>query len=255
MCAGEFWKHRRAKHLLTGLVVCGSCGERFADVGRDHLACSAARGRGTCANTRSIKRGRLEGLILEALRQRLMEPDLVEEFIAAFHAEVNRQRGQAAAEHQRKQRELTQVQKRIDGLVEAIADGLRSEGPQQKLDELEQRAASLKHEIAEAEQPAPRLHPNLSSLYRERVAQLHDALQDPDEGQHALEVLRGLIERVEISPDASGEGLEIELVGAIAQMVETALQGQHEKAALSGRAAGSVKVVAGVGFEPTTFRL
>ena len=46
----RFWERRRAQHLLTGLIYCGSCGGRMASVGRDYLACSAARGQGTCSN-------------------------------------------------------------------------------------------------------------------------------------------------------------------------------------------------------------
>jgi site-specific DNA recombinase len=58
-------------------------------------------------------------------------------------------------------------------------------------------------------------------------------------------------ERIVITPAEDGPGETIELVGAIARMVELG----HKKAALDARAACSVKVVAGVGFEPTTFRL
>ena len=46
---------RPALHLLSGLVHCGACGSRFASVGRDYLAW---------------------------LRQRLMAPEMVEEFVS-----------------------------------------------------------------------------------------------------------------------------------------------------------------------------
>jgi site-specific DNA recombinase len=42
--ATRFWEQRRARHLLSGLVYCGTCGSRFASVGRNYLACSAAPG-------------------------------------------------------------------------------------------------------------------------------------------------------------------------------------------------------------------
>jgi hypothetical protein len=48
-------------------------------------------------------------------------------------------------------------------------------------------------------------------------------------------------------------GLQIELVGEIVRMVELGLD--REPAALPTEAASSVKVVAGAGFEPATFRL
>ena len=64
----------------------------MASVGRDYLACSAARGQGTCSNRGSIRRAPLEELILGGLRHRLMAPELVEEFVSAYHEEVNRAR-------------------------------------------------------------------------------------------------------------------------------------------------------------------
>src|SRR6266404_3838329 len=45
--ATEFWLHRRAQHLLTGLAHCGVCGAPLSAGGRDYLACSAARRQGT----------------------------------------------------------------------------------------------------------------------------------------------------------------------------------------------------------------
>jgi site-specific DNA recombinase len=90
--ATRFWEQRRAQHLLFGLVYCGSCGSRFASVGRDYLACSAARGQGTRTNRNGVRRAPFEDLILEGLRQRLMAPEMVEEFVAAYHEEVNRHR-------------------------------------------------------------------------------------------------------------------------------------------------------------------
>jgi site-specific DNA recombinase len=102
----RFWERRRAQHLLTGLVYWGKCGGRMASVGRDYLACSAARGQGTCTSRGSIRRAPLEALILDGLRQRLMAPELVEEFVAAYHEEVNRQRRDTTAARAGKEREL-----------------------------------------------------------------------------------------------------------------------------------------------------
>jgi Recombinase zinc beta ribbon domain len=67
-----------------GLVYCQECGSRYASIGRDYLACSAARGSGTCSNRQSIRRVALEGLIINGLRQRLMAPELVEEFVRSW---------------------------------------------------------------------------------------------------------------------------------------------------------------------------
>jgi hypothetical protein len=130
--ATRFWERRRSRHLVSGLVVCQECGTHYAAVGRDYLACSAARGSGTCSNRQSIRRGALEGLILDGLRQRLMAPELVEEFIRAFQKEVNLQRREDNALREGQGRELATVRRKLDGLIEAIADGLRARGLQQR---------------------------------------------------------------------------------------------------------------------------
>jgi site-specific DNA recombinase len=177
----------------------------------------------------------LEDLILDALKERLMAPELVKEFIAEYHAEINRQLHAAELEAGLGRRELDQVNRKLAGLVEAIADGLRPPGLQGRLDELEQRKAMLMAKVAGAPAPAPRLHPNLAELYRQKVADLRAALADPATRTEALEILRSLVETVTIK--ALAKGFEIELVGEIAHMVAMAAETRNNKAA-SGEAAG-----------------
>ena len=66
----------------------------------------------------------------------------------------------------------------------------------------------------------------------------------------ALEILRSMIECVRVK--TAENGVEIELIGEIANMVRLSAgsEGLEKEPYRS-----SVKVVAGVGFEPTTFRL
>ncbi len=69
-----------------------------------------------------------------------------------------------------------------------------------------------------------------------------------------MPILRTLIEKIIVQPGP--DGMEVEIVGDTARMVELGMGGHiNGKAALDERAACSVKVVAGAGFEPATFRL
>ena len=191
--AAEFWKHRRAQHLLTGLAHCGVCGGPLAAVGKDYLTCAAAHRQGTCSNKRSLRRPVLEALIVDGLKDRLMAPELVKEFIAEFHREVNRFSRDREVDLGLQRRELEEVNRKLAGLIEAIAEGLRASGLQAKLDELESRKTALEAKLAAAPPPAPRLHPNLAEVYRRKVADLQTALADPNTQTEALEILRGLI--------------------------------------------------------------
>ena len=85
--------------------------------------------------------------------------------------------------------------------------------------------------------------------YRSKVGVLAKTLTEPVVRSAALYIIRGLIERFIVSLHADGQVL-LELHGAIEAMIESAQSG-----ALSEVDPCSVKLVAGVGFEPTTFRL
>jgi site-specific DNA recombinase len=103
-----------------------------------------------------------------------------------------------------------------------------------------------------------RLHPSLARLYREKVAALQSLLTDEETRTEAVEIIRTLIERIVLWPSEGG-GVEVELVGEIAAMVQIGLA-DNKKAAPGGaafadRLSRSVKVDAGAGFEPATFRL
>jgi len=241
--ATRFWERRRSRHLLTGLVQCGVCGSQYASIGRDYLACSSARGSGTCSNRQSIRRHALEGMIHEGIRQRLMAPELVEEFVRAFHKEVNTQRREQDLLVDATKRELTDITRKLNGLMDAIAEGLRTPGLQKRLEEMECRRAELEQEMASASAPPIRLHPNLAQIYRRKVERLQHALSDPEIRDEAIEVLRSLLEAVIIAPTEAG--LEIEIVGDIAHMIEMGIEDKKKGPPLNERTARSVKVVAG----------
>ena len=78
--------------------------------------------------------------------------------------------------------------------------------------------------------------------------------------------LRGLVERIVLTPEADGAGLSIELHGALAALLQLATGSDaHSQTAtasilrsIEGQSFDDVEelvLVAGVGFEPTTFRL
>jgi DNA invertase Pin-like site-specific DNA recombinase len=213
-----FWNRRRPRHLLTGKVVCGGCRGPYAASGKDYLACQAAV-HGACSNRRSIRRHRLESRVLAALRRDLMDPDAVASFIEAFNEEWRRLEREAGTQADAARRDLAAAERKLANLVDAIADGLRHTAIQRQLDELEARCAALRARIAEASPLRPVLPPNLAQFYRDRVADLEQAVADrraPD----VLEAARALIHQVVVHPadDPDGEP-RIELEGSLADML------------------------------------
>ena len=92
-------------------------------------------------------------------------------------------------------------------------------------------------------------HPDLIAVYRQRVGELSVSLDDPALWQEAAEALRGLVERIVHLP-ADGE-LRFEPVGELAGILALG-KGERPRPFGQGR---QTTLVAGVGFEPTTFRL
>jgi site-specific DNA recombinase len=253
--ATHFWEKKRQVHLLTGLLHCGYCGGGFAAVGRDYVACSAARKLGTCSQRTSVRRAVLEEAVLALMRDRLMRPDAVAAFVTAYAAEVNQQRGGETADRAKLAAERTQVLRKLEGLYDAIADGLRTAGLKERLEALEARKAEPDTAGAAPEPTPVRLHPNLAAIYRRKVAELAAALTDPEIRPQALETIRELITRVTVRDGT--DGLVLELEGALTAMIGLAQNAKSPPGGGldDGLVDRSVKVVAGTGFEPVTFRL
>ena len=170
--ASRFWERRRARHMLTGLVTCGCCGGAFAAVGRDYLACSNARKLGTCDQRGSVRRAVLEAFVLDLIRERMMRPEAVKAFVAEYHRRINSGRDDATAERDRNRKTLETGQRRLEGLYDAVADGIRTPGILARIESLETETRLAEAGLA-APAPSPvRLHPNLADLYRDRVAEL-----------------------------------------------------------------------------------
>ena len=243
-----FWEHRRPKHLLTGKVVCGCCDNTFAAFGQDYLRCRAAIN-GACKNKVSIRRSKLEAHVLEALGRQLMKPEHVAIFVAELAEEWNKAIAQASAAKATGQRELTMIDKKLANLVDAIADGIRMPGLQQKLNELEARRATLLEDVGTKVPALPALHPKLGEVYRREIEALHKAIQ-ADDATETREAARALIDHVIIHPSEDGGPPGIELIGNLAARLRTAgvvpaKDSSNQNAAILSSFVSSVKAGSG----------
>ena len=123
-----------------------------------------------------------------------------------------------------------------------------------KMTDLEARKAAMIAERDSLPQEHPvLLHPGLAETYRQKVALLIDALNDPSAQAEAAALIRSLLTAIRLVPL---EGyLALELVGELAGLL--ALGARNDKSRAGGAAglSGSTVVVAGTGFEPVTVRL
>ena len=201
-----------------------------------------------CTVLRTIRKDKLEHQILDALRQRMMDPEIYRAFAAEFTAEWNRLQAESSGDQVAKQSELGRARGQLERLVDAIANGTPIDALQTRMTTLEARRLALEAELAQAVAPVLALHPNLPNVYRARVEQLAVKIEAHD-GAEAGALIRGMTESVLLFK-ADG-GFQIEVRGELANILGLAAGGPRKAEVLHEQ----VKMVAGVGFEPTTFRL
>ena len=248
---------RRPKHLFAGLIKCGCCGGGYSLISKDLLGCAASRNKGTCDNRLNIRRDALEASILNGLRRHLMSPELFNEFCAEFTREVNRLRIERGADLAGWKSELEKVDRELDKMVDAILQGFPPAKLKDKAEKLEARKAELTELLDNADEPPPLLHPNMAQMYQNRIAKLCENLQSEEDRGAAVDVLRSLVDEISLVPE-NGE-LSIVLRGDLGAILRFAAGKQNPDFLSEVEALDNLlsqkSLVAGVGFEPTTFRL
>ena len=239
--------HRpRAKHLLSGLMKCGLCGESYILASRHYLGCSGYRNKRTCSNNRTISMHEVEDRVLTALQRHLLAPEVVAAGVQAYREERQRLARNRARNEGVLKRELGELDRKISRWVQAIGDGV----VEAKAIKAELNAACARRDEIDAmlralpREDAAVLHPQAAERYRQRVADVHAALKLGDTaGREAVALVRGMIEAIEIRPGR--EKMELTVVGDLAAFLHREQDGNLS----------TTPLVAGVGFEPTTFRL
>ena len=127
-----------------------------------------------------------------------------------------------------------------------------------ELERVSNRSEELEGLIKSAgDAPKPLIHPAMAGRYQAAIKQLIHDLQEHEDGQ-AREHVRSLIEKIVLSPAENEDGLQIDLHGDLAGILSIAA---NEKRPVDNVANDnsiyrpSVQLVAGAGFEPTTFGL
>ena len=86
------------------------------------------------------------------------------------------------------------------------------------------------------------LHPNLPDLYRKKIIQLEQILDDEVTRSQAFDLIRSLISHIEVHPGQKRGHCEVVVIGALAQFLAFA---QQETTASASRAGGTSLMVAG----------
>lgn len=248
---GALGAAKRPQYLFSGLTKCGICGAGFIMSGKNRLGCFGARDQGRCDNHLTIRRDEVEARVLRALRERLLQQNLFEEFCDEFTREMNRLRMEHRASLSAAEREIERIEVRRKKLVASIMDGVPTGEVRDELKANAVRREELKARLAAADAPPPLLHPDMAQLYRQKVTTLAQALEHPETRTEASDALRGLIDVIVLTPDEGA--LRIDLRGNLAAMLGAATNAKRSPE--TGDLSLQVQMVAGGGFEPPTFGL
>ncbi len=90
---------------------------------------------------------------------------------------------------------------------------------------------------------APNIHPNLAEVYRRKVAELHEALDDQEIGVEAFELIRSLIDTITLTPQ--NDHLRPDLRGDPAGILNLCSESK-KPASNVGDGLKQIKMVAGV---------
>ena len=250
------YQQRRPRHLLSGLLRCGTCGAGMSTNGKDktdriRIRCSAAKESGTCRDAKTFYLDTVESAVLAGLEAEMRHPNVIAEYVRSYHEERKRLSAKANAKRTHLETRLGELNREIDRLVDAIAKGQGDPavlGPRSTVlnEERKQIAVELKVEPARKETVA--LHPTVLARYERQLATLRDALSKGiiAGDSEAAEAIRELVDTVTVVRDPARPGaLMVEIAGRL-----NALLGEQ---AYPNKVRGVWgKVVAGEGLEPPT---
>ncbi len=244
-------KHR-AKHLFSGIVACGVCNGSYIVRDSKRLSCSAHQQKATCDNARTIKRVDLEARILAKLKILMARPAAIAAYVKEYHEAMRERQTKDAAHHREAEKRIRTNREKIARLVAAIEDGGDGKALAKRVAELEAETRALEAQAAAGQAPVIQLYPDAHQMYARKMDELQDALtRDTLDRTHAMNAIRGLIDRIVLRPDATQpNGLAIEVEGRLQGFLE--LANQHGNGPRTPHIPVLVPMVPRAGIEPAT---
>ncbi len=238
-------KRQTTKRLLTGLVRCGACGGAMTIVNRERYYCSAKRERGTCTSSASTKAVALEARVLTGLKDILIgNQDLVDAFVSEFKAEMNRLQRERGSRDRQLQKDLNRVTASIKRCLAFITGGDGDPGlVRDELRVLEAKKHQFEKVLSNLDvEHSIEAHPNMAELYSRKVNALQTLLTDNTTRPEAMEIIRSMIDRIEVHDSGRRGDPDVILVGALASIVDYTHKNQTAASRGDG---GRVLMVAG----------
>ena len=213
-------------------------------INRERYSCSAKRERGTCTNPTGIQAAELEDRVITGLKDILLGQEaLIEVFAQEFNKELERLRKTRGSRDRQLHKELSQVSNSIRRCLAFITGGDGDPGlVRHELAALEARKRTLERQLqADTTSQAIIPHPNTGALYARKVTELQSLLADEAARPQTMDIIRSLIDRIEVHAGTTRGKADVILVGALASILQFTWhnqQGAQTQTAASGEGGG-----------------
>ena len=147
----------------------------------------------------TMRRDELEALVLDGLQNRLMEPARIKIFCEEYARAMNRLHVEHNARRAAKEEALAKAERDLARLVQAL-------GRHAGLGRAGEDSGTRGAKGCAARSPCPgrgqriRLRPNMAGYYVAQIADLRAALTESGRRSEAAEIVRELVDRIELSP-------------------------------------------------------
>jgi site-specific DNA recombinase len=198
------------KFLLSGFLVCDSCGANYVMGDAYKYACSSYTNGRACSNGIRVRRDKLETAILGPIQTQLREPGRVKKMaleMQTFLAQELQERADKSAEVPG---ELLQLEARLERLRRRLADGDPDIAPDELQAAIERAEAKrrqlqlgISNPVHMASAQVLSIVPRAAALYDQQITKGLDG--DPEASTDARLILKDLIpNRIRLSPKADG---------------------------------------------------
>ena len=197
-----------------------------------------------------------------------MRDDLVKVFCEEYTRHMNTLQSQKDQNLTSYTNEQTKLFKERENIIQAIKQGIAADLVKDDLEKVSSRLKELEALLSNKSWSRPFLHPVMAQRYRKVIKNLRQTLNHEDGRAEAHLHLRSLIEKIILTPQSEKDELYIDLHGDLAGILRIASQENPMKnkslnekrlrqIAVNDNFSSepSVMLVAGAGFEPTTFGL
>jgi site-specific DNA recombinase len=191
---------RPATSLLSGLLVCASCGSRFIAVDQSFYGCASLKqgGLAACTNTARLRRVTLEQRILAEIETEILSDEALERVKQGLQSIF----GRVGSNEQERSGspKLAKLEEEAQELRTLVKKGrLSSVAAQAALDAIERERAELVFRASRDDrrvyEEAMKAIPQSAALYRAAVRDLNSTLKDPTERAEARALIAELLGR------------------------------------------------------------